>query len=604
VLVYEKQIAQSVSFSQDSQEIAGALELIATARPGHTLEEIEAAATSELAKIKTAPPSAEEVARAKNGIEAHFIRDFQGALNKAGKFHYYNLYRGDPNYAEQDLARYMKVTPEDVQRVAAKYMTDNYVHLTVEPIPPLAASTPPDTQQLDRGKEPSLGAQPSVKIPTVQKFTLSNGLEVRLVERHNLPLVNFNLVIKAGSFANPIDKPGLASMAAALMRQGTARRSALQLDEELEGMGTEFNIAANWTTTDVTMQALTKHLDASLDIFADVLLHPAFAQEELDRLRKSRLAVLIQQRSEPDSILWKAFAKSLYGPKHPYSAPADGTEESLPLITREDLQRFHQTYLRPNNAALVVVGDVTAETLRAKLENALAEWKPAKVAAHELPAATDVQRAVVLGDKPGAAQSVIAVGRLGFERKSPDYFPLMVTNALFGGTYMSRLNLNLRQDKGYTYGARSWFDFRRGNSPFIAYAPVNSAVTKEAVAEVVKELQGIVADKPITPEELQYAKDSLARSFLRRFETNGQVAEQLGGLVRWELPDDYLEKFVGNVQAVTLDDVRRVAKKYFDPSQMTVFVVGDCQSIEPKLKELGLGEIKAVDFRGDPAAKN
>jgi zinc protease len=464
--------------------------------------------------------------------------------------------------------------------------------LSVIPIVHAAAS-------LDRAQEPPLGPTPNVTVPKPKKFKLANGLEVWLVERHGLPLINFRLLIHSGIADGPLEKPGVVTMTTTLMRQGTTHRTTLQIEEQLETLGLHLGVGSSWNHCEVTMQTLTKHLDASLELFADVLLRPAFRQDDLDRVRKQRLDGLAQQRAHADSILWKAFGRTIFGDQHLYGLPSDGTEESLPQITREDLQKYHETFFRPNNAALIVVGDVTEESLRGRLNLALRDWKPAELPARKPLEFPEVPHPlVVLGDKPDAAQSVIVIGRAGIRRDSPDYFPLIVANALLGGTYMSRLNLNIRQDKGYAYGAYSWFDFRDGSSPFTAYAAVNAPVTKEAAVEMLKELRGIAGDQPITQEELQYAKDTLARSFAREFETNGHIAGNLAGMIRWRLPDDYFDRYVHNIQSVSLDDVRRVAEKYFDPKQMSVFIVGDRKKVEPLIKELNLGEIRRVDDRG------
>ncbi len=478
---------------------------------------------------------------------------------------------------------------------------NRFLHCSVASVL-LVASVPPASraaETLDRSKEPPLGPTPTVTVPKPTKFKLANGLEVWLVERHGLPLVNFRLLIHSGVADGPLEKPGVVTMTTMLMRQGATHRTALQIEEQLEALGLHLGVGSSWNHCEVTMQTLTKHLDASLKLFADVLQHPAFRQDDLDRARNQRLDALRQQRARADGILWKAFARTIFGDQHLYGLPSDGTEESLPQIAREDLLKFHNSFFRPNNATLVVVGDVAEESLRGRLNLALRDWKPAALPARkplEFPEAP--HPLVVLGDKPDAAQSVIVIGRAGIRRDNPDYFPLLVANSLLGGTYMSRLNLNLRQDKGYAYGAYSWFDWRDGSSPFTAYAAVNAPVTKEATVEMLKELKGIAGDKPITREELQYAKDTLARSFAREFETNGHLAGNFIGVIRWRLPEDYFDNYVQHVQSVSLDDVRRVAAKYFDPKQMSVFIVGDRKKVAPRIKELDLGELRCVDERG------
>ncbi len=598
-IVYEKQLAQEVGFGHSGMKLAGRISATFAPRPGHTFEEIQPLIEEELERIKREPPSREEVRRALDNIEAGFVRGFQSVQSKAGRFLHYNESHGDPNYAAKDLERYLKVTPADVQRVAQKYLTADRLVLTVEPLPPAHAG---DTA-LDRSKEPPLGEQPTVALPVVQKFKLGNDLEVRLVERHDLPLVHFHLVIKSGSLANPPDRAGLAGMTADLLRRGTKKRTALELDELLEPLGADVGADAGWFTTDATMQALVKHLDKSLDIFADVLLNPAFSQEELDREKKARLVGLLAARHNPGAMMRRARANVLFGDNHPYGAMSEVTEATVQALTRDDLVKFHSSHYRPNNATLIVVGDIREKELRERLEKAFAAWKPAAVPAIAAPSRVEPQsRLVVMSDRPAAAQSIVSLGAIGPPRDHEDYIPLFLANAVVGGGYMSRLNLNLRQNKGFTYGAGSGFDFRIGCSPFNAQSAVNTPVTKDSVEEMIKEFRGLVGDKPITEEELAYAKDTATRGFARQFETIGQVAGHLANMARWNLPDDYYNNHEARIRGVTLDNVQRVAKQYLDPDRMIVFVVGDRTRIEPALKELNLGEIRLVDEQGKPVS--
>jgi len=323
-------------------------------------------------------------------------------------------------------------------------------------------------------------------------------------------------------------------------------------------------------------------------------------------LRARRRTQLLQQRDNANAIAGVVYASLLYGADHPYGHPLVGTETSLSAMTAEDVRNFYQTYYRPNNAALIVVGDVNPAQLIPKLETAFGAWKAgaAPPAANvSAPPARD-HAALYLVDKPGAAQSVIQIGQVGVARATPDYFPLLVLNSMLGGAFVSRINLNLREDKGYTYGARTAFDYRRGPGPFTASAGVFTNVTKESLVEFLKELRGIRGDQPVTEKELSYFRQSLIRSYPRSFETPEQIAGRLSDLVLYGLPDDYFNNYTAHVRAVTLADVTRVAKQYLDPSRMAFVVVGDRKVIEPGLRSLvDLGTtVTVLDTEGHPAS--
>jgi predicted Zn-dependent peptidase len=353
------------------------------------------------------------------------------------------------------------------------------------------------------------------------------------------------------------------------------------------------------------MLTLTRHLDRALDVYADVLLNPAFPETDFKRLRNSHLAALQQQRDNADAIAGVVYSSILYGNMHPYGRPLSGNEASLGALAEADVRRFYETHYRPNNAALVVAGDVTAATLLPKLERAFAAWKPGQVPAANVSAQPPAREraGIYLVDKPGAAQSVIQIGQVGVARSSPDYFPLVVLNSMLGGQFVSRINLNLRENKGYTYGARSNFDYRLGAGPFTASGGVFTNVTKESIGEFLKELRGIRGEIPVTASELEYAKQGILRGFPRGFETPDQIAGRLSSLVLYNLPADYFNTYNARVRAVTLADITRVANRYLTPERMAILVVGDRKAVEPGLRSLGIGDsITLLDAEGRPVS--
>ncbi|MFL6230763.1 MAG: M16 family metallopeptidase [Pyrinomonadaceae bacterium] len=638
-LVYERQIAQDVSAGNRAQELAGTFNITVTPKPGKTLAELEGAIGEEIEKLRHDAPTPEEIERAYNGREAAFIYGLQTVGDFGGKNDQLNQYAtfvGKPGYFSEDLARYRKVTADDVKRVANQYLNDNRLVVSVTPSADAGAggrrgggggATAPDAmtpaptvadslaagnakakhnpiEETAQANLPTPKADPKLTLPRIQRRKLSNGLEVLIVEQHELPVVNMNLVIKSGAAADPMDRSGIASLTADMLDEGTKTRNSLDISNQLSSIGARLNTGASWDSSNVNLLTLTRHLDAALDIFSDVLLNPAFADNDLKRLRGTRLVGLRQQRDNANSIASNVYASLLYGPNHPYGRTLTGDEKSIGALTAQDVQGFYQTYYRPNNSALIVAGDVTPDSVVPKLERALGAWKSGTVPAANVgaPAQTIGKTAIYLVDRPGAAQSVIQIGQVGVARATPDYFPLLVMNSILGGAFVSRVNLNLREDKGYTYGARTSFDFRRGEGPFTASAGVQTAVTKESVVEFVRELRGIRGAVPVTQKELDYQKQAIIRGFPRGFETPQQIAGRLSTIVLYGLPDDYFNSYIPRVEAVTLADVQRVATKYLDPAHMAILVVGDRKSIEPGLRSLAdIGAITLLDQEGKPA---
>ncbi len=625
-LVYDGQIAQDVSAGNNSRELTGTLQITATPKRGASLESIEAIINRELARIVAEPPSREEVDKVNNAREAGFIYSLQTVGGKSDRMNAYTTFRGTPGFFEQDLARYRGVTPADVQRVARKYLTDKRLVLTVLPgvrdaARRTAAATPEDespaparTAPVDAKRDPSAAARaeaalpgpgpaPRFALPQLQRRKLTNGLDVLIAEHHELPVVTMNLVVKSGSASDPANRTGLANAVANLLDEGTTTKSALDISEQLSAIGAQLGTGAGWDATNVTLTTLTRHADAALDIFSDVLLRPAFADAELARFRASRLTALAQRRDDATAIAGVIYPSILYGANHPYGRLAQGDETSTRALTAADLRSFYSANYLPNNSSLIVVGDVRPDEVVTRLERALGAWKPGTVPSVQLDAPAPRDKTVIyLVDKPGAAQSVINIGHVGVARSSADYFPLLVLNTILGGQFMSRVNLNLRENKGYTYGARTAFEYRRGAGPFSASAGVQTAVTKESVAEFLRELRGIRGDIPVTENELETAKQSLTLGYPRTFETPAQIAARLADVALYGLPDDYFNNYVASIDRVNLTDISRVANAAIDPSRLAILVVGDRKVIEPGLRSLdGLGTtITFLDVEGRP----
>jgi len=476
------------------------------------------------------------------------------------------------------------------------------VVITAPPAPPAAPGAPeretPDAPF--RQQAPTAGPEPTFTPPHWKRFKLKNGLEVFLVEFHDLPLIDLNLMIKTGGAANPPDRAGLADLTANMLDEGSKTRSALEIADQIASLGATLSTGGTWDASNVSLSTLTKNLDAALAIFADVVQNPAFDPKEFGRVRDNLLTAIARRKDSPPTVATLALTRVLYGAKHPYGWPVSGAEAAIKKLTPADLRAFYDANYHPNNAALIVAGDTTEATLRGKLEAAFKPWRAKRVGAHKLPApaGTATETKIYLIDKADAPQSSIRVGLVGIERQSPDYFPVTVMNLIFGGGFY-RLDLNLREGKGWTYGARSTFDSRRAPGPFSAGGEFVAPHSADSVAEILKELNNI-RDSDVTDAEISRAKDQIIKSFPARFATRANVAAQLAELAVFGFPDSYVADYTRKIAAVTKDDVRRVARKYLDPNRLSIVVVGDRKSIEAPLAKLAPVELRDLD--GDPIA--
>ncbi len=467
----------------------------------------------------------------------------------------------------------------------------------------LSAAMAGATDRLDRSRRPTPGPTPPVATPKIVKVALRNGLPVWVVARHDLPVVNAVLQVRAGSAMDGAH-PGVSAMAAALLDEGTARRSSLQIAEALDFLGASLSVSAGTEQTTVSLRTLSKHLDAALGIMGEVVVSPAFAADELERERKARLQGLKQQKDVATAIADKVFNLVVYGEDHPYGHPAGGTPASVEAMTRDDITGFYGRYYRPNNAVLIVVGDVRVEQIVSRLEQALAGWSagPMPADAEAVPARPPAApTAVYLVDKPNAAQSEIRIGHPGAARTAePDFYALQVLNTALGGQFTSRINLNLRERHGYTYGARSAWSFRRGDGPFVASGGVFTAKTDSSLVELLRELKDIRGSRPLTAGETDFARNAILRGYPRRFETPEATAAVLGELALFGLPDGEISNFLVQVAKVKPADVTRVTSRYLAPDKLAIVVVGDLGKIQPGIEALGLGPITALDSDGKP----
>jgi len=599
-LVYEDQIATDAVAFTDLREIGGQFYVRGTARPGQSIAQVERELDEELARFLKNGPTPEEMQRVKAQYQANFIRGIErigGFGGKSDRLAESQVYRGSADAYKISLKRVQEATAEDLRAAAQRWLSDGVYILEVDSFPDFKTAS----AGVDRSKAPDTGTPPELKLPKLQRATLSNGLKVILAERHEVPLVNFILAADAGFASDGSAAPGTANLAMQVLTDGTRTRNALQISDELELLGATLRGSSNLDLSFVSLSALTAKLDPSLDLFADVVLHPSYPETEVKREQKLVLAGIDREQNTPATLALRVLPALLYGPEHPYGNPltGSGTKESVAKLTKEDLVKFHDTWLRPNNSTLIVVGDTTLKEVTPKLEKLFAGWKSGTVPTKNVktvPVAT--KSTVYLIDKPGALQSVIIAGVVAPPRANPQEIAIEAMNNSLGGMFGARLNMNLREDKHWSYGVRTVLRDARSQRPFYAVAPVQTDKTKEALVEMNKEFRGIVGEHPVSADELAKIQANETLKLPGSRETLDALGQSIVDLVQFGLPDDYYDTYAGKVRALKTNDVNQAAKEVVRPDNLTWIVVGDRAKIEPGVRELGLGEFRLMDTDG------
>ena len=617
-LVYDKQIAQAVTTTQESLILGSKFTIQATARPGHTAEELEAVINEELKRFVQQGPDATELERAKNTIETRIITGLEtlgGFGGKADRLNSYEHYLGTPDYLGKDLQRYRGATAEAVKTFAEQHLQPAKrivlfavpgekklaAELAAGPDPAAGGAQTVNVAEPWRKDMPKPGTVKAAQFPTPDQFTLPNGLKVIVSERRELPVVSASLVFASGSGANPADMPGLANFTAAMLDEGTKTRNALQIADETARLGATLATASTMDQSQISVTSLAAQFPRALDLLADVAQNPTFPPEEVERQRASRLANLVAAKSNPAQIAARVMASALYGTAHPYGYTELGTEASNKAMSRATMEDYWKQQLVPGNAALVVVGAVSRKELEAMTTKAFAGWAGKAAARTKLPAPGGTTAKLVIVDMPGAAQTQVRVASVGVPRATPDFEALEVVNTLLGGLFSSRINLNLREDKGYTYGAFSTFAFRQEAGPFFVGAGVRTDATAPAVTEIYNEIKKM-KDVEVTMDELTLGKDSLVRSMPGRFETTSQAAASFATLFVYDLGLDYYSKDIERVVGIDAAVAHAAARKHLQPERMLVVAVGDRQKIEAELKKLNLGAAEYRDVDGNVIA--
>ena len=617
-LVYEKQIALNVTASQGSLMLGSVFEIQATARPGVKPEDLEKAINTELDAFRKEGPTAAELARARNGIESRIIEGLEtlgGFGGVADLLNSYNHYLGTPDFLGADIGRYENASIESIEAFTQGQLNTNQ-RVVVYGVPgkqDLGAEVPtPKAEQKDatktggepvnadaawRADAPKPGAASPLHLPVPEQFKLSNGLTVLYSERPGLPLVAASLVLRSGKDANPVDRPGLASVTARMLQQGTATRSALQIADRAADLGASLTSRATVDNSLVATQSLSRSFPEALELLADIALHPNFPKAEIERVRSERLAALVQEKDEPFSVALRVAAAALYGSHNPYGYTDSGTAESLKAMSREDLLHFWEQNYLPNESALIVAGNIKLATLKPLLEKAFGAWKAGKSSAAVVAAPETTDARLILVDRAAAPQTTLLCFSLGVPRSTPDYAPMEVMNTDLGGLFSSRINMNLREQHGYTYGAVSFFGYQRSTGTFAVYSEVRTDVTAPATGEAFNELRRM-RDALMSPDEMRLSKDSITRSMPGRFERDTDAAGSFADLFTYDLPLDYFSKLPDLIGAVTAEQAQGAAQKYIHPEKMIVLAVGDRAKIEEDMKKLNLGKTEIRDAEG------
>jgi predicted Zn-dependent peptidase len=449
----------------------------------------------------------------------------------------------------------------------------------------------------DRSGLPALGPEPNFRFPDIRRTVLGNGLRVWTVEHRQVPLVAVLALVPVGASSDPGDRPGLAAITGDMLDEGAGDRSALEVHEALGRIGSQLDLEVGHDATVLALTTLERYLDRGLELIRDMLVRPRFEQREFDRVRELRLNRLLQLKDMPPALADRAFTQLLYR-NHPYGHLPIGSEGSLRGLMIRDISAFHRRAFIPSRTTVIAVGDASHEAMAASVAAAFETWTAAadgNVADPEtFPEPPPPPSRLALVHRPGAAQSELRLGHVALPRKSPDYHAALVANMILGGQFVSRINMNLREDKGYTSGARTAFEFRRAPGPFVLHASVQSDATADALREALAEIRGIRGERPITRAELELGRASLTRGYPRNFETADQISRAAAQLALYELPDDYFSRFIPKVLSLGEAEVTAAAARHIDPARLLTVVVGDRDKLMPSLKSLDLGDVADV----------
>lgn len=599
-LVYKRRLATSVSAFYYDRELAGQFWIAVDLANGQSLAELEAALDDTLSEFIKRGPNAKRLKNTKTSIRASWIKGLQrigGFGGKSDLLAYSEVYSGDPGAYLKFINDMMEITNKDIKTTASAWLTDGAYVLTVVPEENRTFSS---ESVVDRTQLPFPTDFPVLDLPKIQRAQLSNGLDVVLAERHDVPMINLSFQIKSGHATDPKEQPGLASFTMSMLTEGTGSYDALELSDRLEELGTDLYTNTGLDVSSVNISSLKSNFVDSLKIMYEVITEPTFDQTEIERKKSRWLAAIDQSLSTPNGMVSNLIPKILYGENHPYAKPfsGNGTRESIQWMSREDLMNYKQRFIAPSNASLIVVGNTTLDEVVPMLESQfgkLAENKMLKGVQldYEVVNQSDIRR-VYLVDKPGAVQSLIVAGQLMPAIGSSDEIDIDLMNRVIGGSFTSRLNMNLREDKSWSYGVRARLSQYKGPRPMLVYAPVQTDKTIPSIQEIIREYDEYLSSNPAKDEELEAIVKDLSLGLIGDYETFGALMSGLSGIVSQGRDDNYIDTLPTKYRSMTIDDINSAAKRYLDPSIWTWVIIGDLSKIEEGIEELNLGKIEVI----------
>ncbi|PCJ94876.1 MAG: peptidase M16 [Flavobacteriaceae bacterium] len=601
-LVYEDQIASSVVSFQYSKEIASTFIVYGNVKPGGDADEVKTKLVQEINDLINNGPTGAELKRVKAAYFSSYIKGLErigGFGGTSDRLASNETYFEDASYYKKVLKYVEDATAEDIKATAKKWLTKGKHVLVCNPFPEYTV----EKSTVDRSVLPKVGEAKKSKFPELQRGKLSNGLNVVLAQRKGVPTVVINLMVDAGYKTDYLAIPGTASLAMNLMDEGTKDMNSLEINEKLQLLGASLSTYSNQDMSHISMNTLKPSLDASLDLFADVILNPAFPEKEFNRLKEDQINSIKREKSQPISMALRVMNKYLYGDDHPYSNPYTGTgyEETVSKLTRKDVQSFYSTWMKPNNATLVVTGDVELSELVTKLNKSLGKWKKGTVPTITFNAPkVNSKNTLYLMDKPESPQSLILAGHTTKKYGDVSQVALEQMVSILGGDFTSRINMNLREDKHWAYGASGFVMGAKQERLFLLYAPVQTDKTAESVTELRKEISEFISTRPATQAELDKVKTNQILSLPGQWETNSAVNSSVINIIKYGLPDDYYQGYDEEVRSLSLQDINNVGKEVVKPEAVNWFMVGDRAKIASKLDELGFDAIIEIDADGNP----
>lgn len=603
----DENLARNISANNESAEIAGHFTISVTAAPGVSLDALEVKVQQLLQNVAEKGVNAEQLQRIKTRLETGMIRRMESVSQKTSSLAVGNMFTNNPNDAAEQLKKSLAVTPEQIVAALKKYII-NKPNIVLSVVPQgkieLAASGRTLEQQkmdaeLDRTKKPASGARPVIQAPMVWHDSLQNGVKLTGTKYTEVPMTTLSLSVSAGHMRDSLDKLGLSSLTAACMNEGTRKMTTLQFSEAAEALGASINVGADDDDLTVTLTVINKNVPAAMELMKDVLLEPRFDEKDFNRIKKQRMLAIETRGENISRVASTVWQRLQFGDKSAEGLPAGGTKETLSKITLDDVKAFYKENVVPAGARLSYVGGLDAAGVKEMFNNISGAWTGgAAKSAVDASAAREAEtkNKLYFVDKPGAAQSEIRIGHMGIAINDPDHFPLTVLNYILGGAFSSRINMNLREAKGYTYGARSNFEAGLRPGPFTASAGVHTQYTKESVVEFMKELNNIL--NGVTEEELAFAKNAMAQNFALKYEAANARLGMIGNISKYGFKDNYPAEQIAQLEKLTTADLKTLAAKYLHPEKMSILVVGDKEKVLKGLQELGYGDVVELDIDG------